>query len=100
MSDENKRQEDKEYQELLNNYSGEYLEEHKDASEEIPVSRKERVEKFSLNFDANSEIPDEPEQVSHDKGIYFAAYSPKEKPKEEEPTKNEPEKRKRLQTVL
>lgn len=95
MSDEYKRQEDKEYQELLNNYSGEYLEEHKDASEEIPASRKERVEKFSLNFDADSEIPDEPEQVSHDKGIYFAAYSPKEKPKEEAPQKKEPEKKKK-----
>lgn len=90
MSDENKKQDEKEYGGLLDNYSGEYLQEHKEETDEIPVSRKERVEKFSLNFDADSEIPDEPEQVSHDKGIYFAAYSPKEKPKEEEAPKEEP----------
>lgn len=90
MSDENKKQDEKEYGGLLDNYSGEYLEEHKEDVEEIPASRKEKVEKFSLNFDADSEIPDEPEQVSHDKGIYFAAYSPKEKPKEEEAPKEEP----------
>lgn len=92
MSDENKKQneneKEKEYSELLDNYSGEYLKEHESDSQEIPASRKERVEKFSLNFDADSEIPDEPEQASHDKGIYFAAYSPKEQPKSE-PVQNE-----------
>ncbi len=95
MSDENKKQDEKEYGGLLDNYSGEYLEEHKEDVQEIPASRKEKVEKFSLNFDADSEIPDETEQVSHDKGIYFAAYSPKEKPKEEEAPKKEPVKKKK-----
>lgn len=94
MSDENKKQDEKEYRELLENYSGEYLEEHKEDTESIPASRREKVEKFSLNFDVNSEIPDEPEPVSHDKGIYFAAYAPKEKPKEETAQK-EPDKKKK-----
>lgn len=85
MSDENKKQNEKEYSELLDNYSGEYLKKHESESPEVPASRKEKVAKFSLNFDADSEIPDEPEEVSHDKGIYFAAYSPKEKPKDEPP---------------
>lgn len=88
MSDENKRQDEKEYSDLLNNYSGEYLKEHKDEnSEGIPANRQEKVKNFSLNFDADTEIPDEAEPVSHDKGIYFAAYAPKEKNQEQPPKK-------------
>ena len=88
MSDENKRQDEKEYSDLLNNYSGEYLKEHKDEnSEGIPANRQEKVKNFSLNFDADTEIPDEAEPGSHDKGIYFAAYAPKEKKQEQPPKK-------------
>lgn len=93
MSDENKKQDEKEYSDLLNNYSGEYLKENSD-TEKIPSSRLEKVKNFSLNFDADTEIPGEAEPVSHDKGIYFAAYSPKEKKQEQQPKKPDESKKK------
>lgn len=93
MSDENKKQDEKEYSDLLNNYSGEYLKENSD-TEKIPSSRLEKVKNFSLNFDADTEIPGEAEPVSHDKGIYFAAYSPKEKKQEQQPEKPDESKKK------
>lgn len=96
MSDENKTNGEKDYSDLIDKYSIDYLKNKKQEKDEsetaISTGRKEKVANFSLNFDADSEIPNDPEPVSHDKGIYFAAYSGKNAPKAQvEPKKKEAE---------
>lgn len=87
MSEENKTKGEKDYSDLIDKYSSDYLknkkQENDESEAEVSSGRKEKVANFSLNFDADSEIPSEPEPVSHDKGIYFAAYSGKNNQKPE-----------------